>query len=289
MRNTKVVKTAFSTCIFFSLLIGTVLLFNIKVIPDYTRLIDRGKQIMFLVSELKLHERNYLMDYQRDVLDRVRDNIGDIRKILTSYEKLDFIKKLSILSEFAAWEEAINICERLFDQLVVYHKAIDKLIFEIRNLEKNILAVIYSKMNPERGIIALQEIRINENGFIFYRNYHEFQDEFSFEEKRKEAVKNLLIWAQHDKRIKELIEKDNNLFEEISYNFEGQENTRIKLKKEIGKIENIADRFIEEGNEKLNIIYSRCEFLCIILLIMWLVTAIPVAASRFVDKRDDRA
>ncbi len=48
----------------------------------------------------------------------------------------------------------------------------------------------------------------------------------------------------------------------------------------------MADRFMEEGNEKLNIIYRRCKFLCIILLIMWLVTAIPVAAVRFVDKRD---
>ncbi len=82
-----------------------------------------------------------------------------------------------------------------------------------------------------------------------------------------------------------MIEKDNHLFNEIVSNFEGQENIRIKLKKEVKKIENMADRFIEEGNEKLSTIYRRCEFLCTILLIMWLVTAIPVAAVRFVDKR----
>ena len=48
---------------------------------------------------------------------------------------------------------------------------------------------------------------------------------------------------------------------------------------------------MEEGNKKIDIIYRRCEFLSIILLIMWLVTAIPVAAIRFVDKRGikDRA
>ena len=50
----------------------------------------------------------------------------------------------------------------LLDQLVLYHEAIDKNIAEIRDLEKDILAVIYSKMNPERGIIALQEVRIHE-------------------------------------------------------------------------------------------------------------------------------
>jgi len=140
-------------------------------------------------------------------------------------------------------------------------------------------------MNPERGIIALQEIRLNEKGFILYRHYHELKSIFSFEEKRTEAVKNLLIWAQNDKRIEELIEQDNHLFNEIVSNFEGQENIRIKLKKEVEKIENMADRFIEEGNKKLSTIYHRCELLCIILLIMWLVTAIPVAAGRFVDKR----
>ncbi|MCG2830713.1 MAG: hypothetical protein L6302_06645 [Desulfobacteraceae bacterium] len=288
MKNTKVVKAAFSTCILFSLLIGAVLLFNIKAIPEYIRLISSGEQIIDSVSELKLKKKDYLLYHQHDVLGSIRDNIGDIREIMTSYEKSDFVKKLSILSEFAAWEEAINLYERLFDQIIVYHEAIDSYIFAIRDLEKNILAVIYSKMNPERGIIALQEIRLNEKGFILYRNYRELQDEFSFEEKRREAVKNLLIWAQNDKRIEVLIEKDNHWFDEIISNFEGQENTRIKLKKEIEKIENMADRFIEEGNEKLNIIYRRCEFLCIILLIMWLVTAIPVAAVRFVDQRDTK-
>ncbi len=82
-----------------------------------------------------------------------------------------------------------------------------------------------------------------------------------------------------------MIKKDNYLFDEIVSNFEGIENIRIKLKKEVEKIENMADRFIAEGNEKLSTIYHRCKFLCIILLIMWLVTAIPVAAVRFVDKR----
>ena len=291
MKNPKVVKAAFSTCILFSLLIGAVLLFNVKAIPNFIRLINSGRQIRCLASELKLQKKDYLLYHKHDVLYSVKDNIGDIREILTSCEKSDFVKKLSILSEFAAWDEAINLYERLFDQIVVYYEAIDSYIFKIRDLEKNILAVIYSKMNHERGIIALQEIRLNEKGFILYRHYHKLKSVFSFEEKRKEAVKNLLIWAQNDKRIEELIEKDNHLFDEIISNFEGIENIRIKLKKEVGKIENMGDRFMEEGNEKLNTIYRRCEFLCIILLIMWLVTAIPVAAVRFVDRRDtkDRA
>ena len=286
MKNTRVVKAAFSTCILFSLLIGAVLLFNIKAIPNFIRLIKSGEQIIDLVSELKLLKKDYLQYHQHELPGSIKDNAGDIREIMNSCEKSDFVKKLSILSEFAAWDEAINLYERLFDQIVVYHEAVDNYIFKIRDLEKNILAVIYSKMNPERGIIALQEIRLNEKGFILYRHYQELKRVFSFEEKRKEAVKNLLIWAQNDKRIEELIEKDNYLFDEIISNFKGIENIRIKLKKEVEKIENMADRFIEEGNEKLNTIYRRCEFLCIILLIMWLVTAIPVAAVRFVDKRD---
>lgn len=288
MKNVSVVKIAFSTCILFSLLIGVVLLLNIKAIPNFIRLINSGKQIVHLVSELKSQKKDYLLYHEHGILDSVKDNIGDIREMLTSYEKSDFVKKLSILSEFAAWDEAINLYERLFDQIVVYHEAIDIYIFKIRELEKNVLAVIYSKMNPERGIIALQEIRLNEKGFILYRHYQKLKSVFSFEEKRKEAVKNLLIWAQNDKRIEELIEKDDYLFDEIISNFEGIENIRVKLKKEVEKIENMADRFIEEGNEKLNTIYRRCEFLCIILLIMWLVTAIPVAAVRFVDKRDTK-
>ncbi|MCJ7617376.1 MAG: hypothetical protein MUO43_12660 [Desulfobacterales bacterium] len=288
MKNTKVVKAAFSTCILFSLLIGAVLLFNIKAIPKFIHLINSGEQIIGLVSELKLQENDYLLYHQHDVLGSIGDIIGNIREILISYEKSDFVKKLSILSEFVVWDEAINLCERLFDQIILYHDAIDNYIFEIRDLEKNILAVIYSKMNPERGIIALQEIRLNEKGFILYRHYQELESVFSFEEKRKEAARNLLIWAQDDKRIEELIERDNYLFAEIISNFEGQENTSIKLKKEIEKIENMADRFMEEGNKKLHITYSRCKFLSIILLIMWLVTAIPVAAVRFVDKRDTK-
>jgi len=291
MKNTKIVKVAFSVCILFSLLIGTVLLLNIKAISKYTLLIDSGKQIIDLVSKLKLLEKNYLLHLQHDVLDDVKDNLDKIRKRLAFYEKSGFANKQPELFEFAAWEEAISLYERLFDQLIVYHEAVDKHIFEIRELEKDILAVIYSKMNPERGIIALQEIRINEKGFIIYRNHPKLQDESTFEDKRKEAVSNLLLWAQNDKRIEELIEKDNHLFNEIIYNFKGQDNSLIKLKREIEKIKNMADKFMEEGNKKIAIIYRRCEFLSIILLIMWLVTAIPVAAIRFVDKRGikDRA
>ncbi|MBU4258043.1 MAG: hypothetical protein KKH45_01445 [Proteobacteria bacterium] len=284
MKNVSVVKAAFSTCILFSLLIGAVFLFNIKAIPEYTRLIDNGKQIIGSVSELELLEKNYLLYLQHDVLDDVEDKIGNMRKTLTFYEKSEFIKKQKLF-EFAAWEEAISLYERLFDQLMVYHEAVEKNIADIRDLEKNILAVIYSKMNPERGIIALQEIRLSEKGLIIYRNRPKPKDEHSFEDERKEAVSNLLIWAQHDKRIGELIEKDNHLFEEILYNFEGQDSTSIKLKREVEKIKNMADKFMEEGNKKLHITYSRCKFLSIILLIMWLVTAIPVAAVRFVDKR----
>jgi len=98
MKNTKVVKAAFSTCILFSLLIGAVLLFNVKAIPNFISLISIGEQIIDSVSELKLQKKDYLLYHEHDMLDSVKDNIGDIREILTSYEKSDFVKKLSILS-----------------------------------------------------------------------------------------------------------------------------------------------------------------------------------------------
>ncbi len=284
MKNITVVKTAFSICILLSLLIGVFLLLNVKAIPKYTRLIDNGKQILESVLEIQLQEKNYLLHQQEDVLDHIKERMGKLRKVLSFYEKSTFSEKQAEFFEFAVWEEAMNLYELLFDQLVLYHEAVEKNIAEIRELEKDILAVIYSKMNPERGIIALQEIRIHEKGYLIYRNYPNPPDERSFEDKRKEAVSHLRVWAQKDKRIEELMDKDNRLFDEIKNNYESQDNTIHALKRESGKIRNMAENFLEEGGKRLYIIYRRCAFLSIILLVTWLIAAVPIAATRFADK-----
>lgn len=285
MKNIKEIKIAFSICIVLFLIISSIVLLNVRAIPKYSHMIDSGKEIQELILEMKLQTKSYLLHHQEDALDNIKDKISELREILSFYEKPAFAGKPEDFFEFPIWEETINIYERLFDQLVLYHEAIDKNIAEIRDLEKNILAVIYSKMNPERGIIALQEIRIHEKGYIIYRNHSRPPDEIAFEDKRKEAVTNFLIWAQKDKRIEELMSKDNLLFNEIIKNYEYQDNTLRALKTEGKKVRNIAEKFLKKGGMGLYTIYRRCAFLCVILLIVCLIAAVPIAITLISDKK----
>ena len=280
-KGQQVVKVAFSICTALSLLIGALLLFNVKAIPKYTYLNKAGKEILETVIDMHLEEENYLVYNQEDAFHNVKDKINKLRKLFSSYEKSIPDRNKAKLFDFAAWDEAINLYERLFDQFILYHKAIEKHIIELRTLEKSILAVIYSKMNPERGIIALQEIRIHEKGYFLYRNYPKQPDERSFQDKRKEAVSNLLMWAQHDKRIEELMEKDDKLFKTILDYYKSQDAIFPALKKENRKIRNAAGKLFEEGNNRLGLIYYRCVFLSITLLLMWLIVALAIVVTRF--------
>jgi len=279
MKSPRVVITAFSICIVLSLLFSILFILNIKAIPKYTHMINTGEQILASALEMQLQEKDHLLYHKQDVLDNVKDKIEKLRKLHSFYEKSIFAQRRAEFFEFAAWEEAMNLYERLFDQFVLYHKAIEKNIADIRNLEKSILAVIYSKMNPERGIIALQEIRIHEKGYLVYRSHPKPPDERSFEDKRKEAVLNLMMWAGEDKRIEELMDKDDQMFDEIISNYESQDHTLAALKRESEKMRRIGKRFLEEGNKKLYIAYRRCIFLSTILLIVWLIMAVAVAAT----------
>ena len=281
MKHTGVVTTAFSICIALSFLAGIVLLSNVRVVPKYTRMIDTGKEIVASVLDMQLQEKNYLLYHREDALDRVKDEMDKLRKLHSFYEKPAISEKESAVLELDVWEEAMNLYERLFDQFVLYRKAVEKSVADIRELEKSILAVIYSKMNPERGIIALQEVRIHEKGYMLYRNYPEPPDERPFFDKRKGAVSNLLVWAREDKRIEELMEQDNKLFDEIINNYEWQDNTILALRKESEKIKNTGEKFLEEGNKRLQISYRRGTYLSITLLIMWLIMAVAIAGTRF--------
>jgi len=281
MKHTKVVITAFCICIVLSLLIGTLLVLQVKAIPKYTRMVDTGKQLIESVMEMESQEQAYLLRYHKDVLDNIRDTIDKLRKLQSSYEEAGLTRERTEFLEFGVWEEAMNLYERLFDQFVLYRKAVEKNIAEIRDLEKSILAVIYSKMNPERGIIGLQEVRIHEKGYLLYRNHPEPPDERSFQDKRKEAVANILVWANEDKRIEELMKKDDELFSEIMSNYESQDHTIIALKREGARIKDVGERFFEEGNKRLNIAQRRCAFLSVTLLVMWMIVGIAVVATRF--------
>ncbi len=281
MKHTKVVITAFCICIVLSLLIGTLLVLQVKAIPKYTRMVDTGKQLIESVMQMESQEQAYLLRYHKDVLDNIRDTIDKLRKLQSSYEEAGLTRERTEFLEFGVWEEAMNLYERLFDQFVLYRKAVEKNIAEIRDLEKRILAVIYSKMNPERGIIGLQEVRIHEKGYLLYRNHPKPPDERSFQDKRKEAVANILVWANEDKRIEELMKKDNALFSEIMSNYESQDNTIIALKREGARIKDVGERFFEEGNKRLNIAQRRCAFLSVTLLVMWMIVGIAVVFTRF--------
>jgi len=281
MRLTKVVIATFITCTALSLLIGSFLLFQVKSIPEYCRMTHTGEEVRRSLLKMQLQEQTYLLRHHEDTLENVRDSIADLRKTLSFYEKSKYGEEQVDFLEFAAWEEAVNLYERLFDQFALYHRAVEKNILEIRDLEKSILAVIYSKMNPERGIIALQEIRIHEKGYLLYRERPKQPDERSFQDMRKEAVANLLVWAHEDKRIEELMEKDDLLFNEILSNYESQDNTLLALGRESRKIMAIGEKFIEVGNESVGITYRRCAFLCTILLVIWTIVGLAILASRF--------
>jgi len=281
MKHAKVVITTFCICIGLSFVIGTLLLLNAKAIAKNTRLVDTGKQILESVLELESKEKAYLLHQQVDMQKDVKDRIENLRRLLAQYEKDRLTSDKKSFLEFDVWEEALNLYERLFDQFILYRKAVEKSIADIRSLEKSILAVIYSKMNPERGIIALQEIRIHEKGYLLYRNYPKPPDERPFEDMRKEAANNILVWAQDDKRIVELMEKDNQLFGEILNNYAGQDHTLLALRRESGRMKDIGQKFFQEGNKALYVIHRRCGFLSTTLLVMWAVVATAIITTRF--------
>ena len=280
MKLTKVIIGAFGACTALSLLIGSFLLVQIKSISDYGGMIRTGEEIRRTVLDMEIQERGYLLQHHENAIDNVRNSIGNLRKTLSFYEKSPKGREQAEFFNFAAWEEAMNLYERLFDQFVLYHSAVEKNIAEIRELEKSILAVIYSKMNPERGVIALQEIRIHEKGYLLYRRRPKQPDERSFQDMRKEAVTNLLVWADKDKRIDELMEKDNRLFNEILANYESQDNTLMALQRESGRIKAIGEKYLEEGNKGVGIAHRRCVFLSTILLVMWAIVCLALFASR---------
>jgi transcription initiation factor TFIIIB Brf1 subunit/transcription initiation factor TFIIB len=280
MKLAKAAIAAFCICVALSLIIGTLLLLQVRAIPKYTRMVDTGKKIAESVLEMELQGQAYLLYRREDVVDNTRDTIDELRKLQSSYEKAGIAGEGIESVELAAWEEATNLYERLFDQFVLYRKAVEKNIAEIRELEKSILAVIYSKMNPERGVIGLQEVRIHEKGYLLYRNHPEQPDERSFQDKRKEAVANFLVWAHDDKRIEELMGKDDELFNEILSNYQSQDNTMLSLKRESRRIQNIGERLFEEGNNGLKIIQRRCAFLSVTLLVMWMIVGIAIVSTR---------
>jgi hypothetical protein len=280
MKYTRVVKTAFSISTVLSLSFSVLLLISLKDIRQHSKMIGTGRQMLESVFMMELQEKDYLLHEKEEKVAEVKADIDTLRKSVSAYEKSGSLSGSIQPFDFAMWEEAINLYERLFDQFVLYHKAVEKNIAEIRNLENRILAVIYSKMNPERGIIALQEIRIHEKGYLLYRNTGPpSPEERPFEVKRKEAVSHLLLWAQNDPRIQELVDEDNQLFDQILANYEGQDHTILLMEKERMKIREMAEGFLEAGNKGLYVGYRRGAFLVTMLAVIWLIVGIAIVVG----------
>lgn len=281
MKNIGIAKTAFLVAIGLSLLLGTLLSSNVRAIPKYTGLIETGRSFLKSILEMQTQEQSYLLHRHADALKAVRNETGHLRKLVVQQEKSGFSEEDAGLLDFSTLEEAMNLCERLFDQFVLYDQAVEKDISEIRSLEDSILAAFFSKMNPERGIIALQEVRIHEKRYLLYRGRSKSPEGLDFLGMRKKAVSDLLMWAQKDKRIEELMAKDNRLFNEMINNYQGLDSALAAIKREREKIRTIAEKFLEEGEKRLHTINRRCEFLSTMLLVMWLITGVVVITTRF--------
>jgi hypothetical protein len=281
MKKNRFAKTAFLIAIGLSLLFGTLLSSNVRAIPQNTGLIETGRHILKSLLEMQAQEQSYLLVRTQGALEHVKDEIRFLRKLVAQYEKTGLGKKETESFDLGALEEAMNLCERLFDQFILHDRAVGKNVAELRELEDSILAVIFSKMNPERGIIALQEIRIHEKRYLLYRGRSGSPEGLSFRDMRKKAAANLLMWAHKDKRIEELMAKDNLLFNEIINNYEGLDNALLSIKRERDKIREVADKFLEKGQKRLDTINRRCTFLTTMLLAMWLVTGGVVITVRF--------
>ena len=281
MKKPRLAKTAVLLAITLSLLLVALLWSNSKSIPEYTSLIETGTQILHAILEMHAQEQNYLLHRNEDALEHVKDRIDILRKRVARMDKKASSKKEFESFDFAALEEAMNLCERLFDQFVLYDNAVEKNILQLRELEDSILAVIFSKMNPERGIIALQEIRIHEKRYLLYRGRSASPEGLSHRDMRKRAVSDLLMWAQKDKRIEELMAKDIQMFNEIISNYEALDEALVAIEAEREKINTIANAFLEEGQKKLLTINRRCVFLSTVLLVMWLTTGAVVIGIRF--------
>ena len=286
MRSIGFAKIAFLVAIGVSLLLGTLLLSNVRAISKHTDLIKTGKAFLKSILEMQAQEQAHLLHRNEGALESARNEIGHLRKLFAELEKSRIGMEDEGIFDSSTLEEAINLCERLFDQFVLHDQAVDAGISEIRNLEDGILAVIFSKMNPERGIIALQEVRIYEKRYLLYRGRSESPEGLHYRDMRKKAVADLLMWAQKDKRIEELMAKDNQLFNEIINNYQGLDSALAAIKRERDKIRMIAENLMENGQKRLHTINRRSEFLSTILLVMWLITGVVVISIRFPGLRN---
>jgi len=262
MTTKKLVLTAFSVCIGFSILLASIAYLTLRDIKKDIEIQKVANNMVKTAFKINIDEREYRLNpYEKN---KIKEHLKELKKLVSSCEEMCDVKRINFLKLHGS----IDLYEKLFEQLKFYRETNEKIIEELRKLERIIQGTIFSKPNPERGTIALLEIRLQEKSYLLFRNKPLLFFERPYLEKRKIAVRNLRIWAEGDKRINELIDKDSKLFEDILSNYEQMDKTLELMKKEVRKIEEAINCIYKATQHKIDFAYKKFQILLITLLVL---------------------
>jgi len=270
MTTKKLVLPAFSICIAFSILLASIAYLTLKDIKKDIEIQKVANSIVKTAFKINIDEREYRLNpYKKN---EIKEHLKELKKLVSSCEEMCDLKKIN----FSKLHGSIDLYEKLFEQLKFYRETNEKIVEELRKLERIIQATIFSKPNPERGTIALQEIRLQEKSYLLFREKPFVFPERPYLEKRKIAVINLLIWAEGDKRINELIDKDNKLFKDILSNYEQMDKTLELMRKEVRKIEGAIHCIYKATQHKIDFAYKKLQILLITIVVLLILGGIEL-------------
>ena len=270
MTTKKLVLTAFSVGIAFSILLTCIAYLTLKDIKKDIEIQKVADSMVKTAFKINIDEREYRLNpYKKNEIKR---HLKELKKLISSCEEMCDVKRIN----FSKLHGSIDLYEKLFEQLKFYRETNEKIIEKLRKLERMIQATIFSKPNPERGTVALQEIRLQEKAYILFREKPLFFSERPHLEKRKIAVRNLRIWAEGDKRINELIDKDSKLFEDIVSNYEQMDKTLELMRKEVRRIEGLILGIYKATQHKIDFAYKKFQILLLTIVVLLILAGIEL-------------
>jgi len=270
MTTKKLVLTAFSVGIVFSILLTSIAYLTLKDIKKDIEIQKVADSMVKTAFKINIDEREYRLNpYKKN---EIKKHLKELKKLVSSCEEMCDVKRIN----FSKLYGSIDLYEKLFEQLKFYRETNEKIIEKLRKLERMIQATIFSKPNPERGTVALQEIRLQEKAYILFREKPLFFSERPHLEKRKIAVRNLRIWAEGDKRINELIDKDSKLFEDILSNYEQMDKTLELMRKEVRQIEGLIQDIYKATQHKIDFAYKKFQILLLTIVVLLILAGIEL-------------
>ena len=270
MTTKKLVLTAFSVGIVFSILLTSIAYLTLKDIKKDIEIQKVADSMVKTAFKINIDEREYRLNpYKKN---EIKKHLKELKKLVSSCEEMCDVKRIN----FSKLYGSIDLYEKLFEQLKFYRETNEKIIEKLRKLERMIQATIFSKPNPERGTVALQEIRLQEKAYILFREKPLFFSERPHLEKRKIAVRNLRIWAEGDKRINELIDKDSKLFEDILSNYEQMDKTLELMRKEVRQIEGLIQGIYKATQHKIDFAYKKFQILLLTIVVLLILAGIEL-------------